>query len=331
VVIEAEPLHGGRDCPFAQQRVCNTERCATPAPTQAPTPAPTPAPTYQPSKPVVNVRGGDVITVEAARVGDYTDAGATCTDDVWGNLDRAVESSGTVDLYTPGTYHIYYSCRNQAGYASDTTIRTVRVVDRTCPTCTMATANGGVNVVVEASFPYVDPGASCADTLDGAVAVTVTNPVNVERPGTYFVTYSATDRHGNRNDGASCRGGGKQYVRRVKVVDTLKPVIALKMGAKLIHHGSVGDVSQSDVPHANPVKDWGYMDLHDVRRRLAEREEEQEQQQGRTTAASTAGWAFGGAAVVGAVGIALVAVSRRRAVDSERECEREHDCDAVPV
>lgn len=285
VVIEAEPLHGGINCPFAQQRVCNTDRCATPAPSTSPTPAPTPVPTYQPSKPIINVRGDDIITVEASRSGQYKDLGATCFDDVWGNLDKFVVSSGEVDLFTPGVYRIAYSCKNPAGYVSDPTIRQVHVKDDTCPTCTMASGkDGAVDVVVEASFPYVDAGAACSDNLDGAVAVRVRNSVDVEKTGVYTVTYSAVDRHGNVNDG-TCKGSRK-YVRKVTVEDNLKPIIALKYGGKLIHHGHVGA--------NNPARNWSYLNAV----LMAE------------TSTSSA-WLVG-SAVVAVAGLALVAVAGRR-------------------
>jgi len=283
VVIEAEPLHGGINCPFAQQRVCNTDRCATPAPSTSPTPAPTPVPTWQPSKPIINVVGNDIITVEASRTDKYNDQGATCFDDVWGNLNKYVVSSGAVNLYIPGIYRIAYVCKNPAGYVSDPTIRQVHVKDDTCPKCTIT---GGKNVIVEASFPYLDAGATCSDNLDGAVAVSVRNSVDTEKPGIYTVTYSAVDRHGNKNDG-TCKGS-KPYIRKVTVQDTLKPIIALKYGGKLIHHGAVSA--------RNPARKWSYLNMMAVL--MAEE-------------SSSSVWII--ASAIGAVvGVALVAVASRK-------------------
>jgi hypothetical protein len=81
-------------------------------------------------------------------------------------------------------------------------------------------------VTLEASFPYVDAGATCSDTVAGDLAdVIVHNTVDVDRTGEYLVTYRARDAAGNWNDG-DCRGTNR-YIRTVYVVDTLQPVISL--------------------------------------------------------------------------------------------------------
>jgi hypothetical protein len=92
----------------------------------------------------------------------------------------------------------------------------------------------------------MDAGAACMDSLSGAVSeVVITNPVDVEKTGEYVVTYRARDSAGNWNDG-SCKGS-KQYLRTVQVVDTLKPIIALKYT-----HASTGvDTHLAHMGHGN--------------------------------------------------------------------------------
>merc|ERR1712100_170068 len=110
----------------------------------------------------------------------------------------------------------------------------------------------------EASFQYTDAGASCSDVIDGATDHTCTlsfvpgtenkednsrdevaaltgddvscdgQLVNADRIGTYVITYRSVNSVGKWNDDTTCRGGYYNYIRSVKVVDTLKPVITLR-------------------------------------------------------------------------------------------------------
>jgi hypothetical protein len=94
-------------------------------------------------------------------------------------------------------------------------------------------------VTFEASFPYMDAGAVCQDNLRGVSDVVITNPVDIEKTGEYVVTYRARDAVGNWNDG-TCKGS-KRYLRTVHVVDTLKPIIALKYQNTHLAHAGHGN------------------------------------------------------------------------------------------
>jgi len=54
--------------------------------------------------------------------------------------------------------------------------------------------------------------------------------VNVDKTGTYTITYRAQNTVGLWNDDANCRGGSNTYQRVVEVRDTLRPVITLRYG-----------------------------------------------------------------------------------------------------
>merc|ERR1712070_456404 len=111
--------------------------------------------------------------------------------------------------------------------------KTLIVRDGTCPVCSMVEGPD----TVEASFPYIDAGVRCSDSLDGTIDdVVVSNPVDVERTGTYLVTYRARDATGNWNDG-NCKHS-QTYIRTVTVVDTLKPVLALHYNGKTIQNSA---------------------------------------------------------------------------------------------
>ena len=52
-------------------------------------------------------------------------------------------------------------------------------------------------MTIEAGADYTDAGATAFDTLDGAITVEVDNTVNTQVPGSYLVSFTATDAAGN--------------------------------------------------------------------------------------------------------------------------------------
>jgi hypothetical protein len=139
--------------------------------------------------------------------------------------------------------------------------RFVSVHDTKCPTC--ALRNPQTLVTVEASFPYADTGVQCSDEFSPTTTVTETSNVNVEAVGTYHVTYRAEDSAGNYNDGTTtltnktCSGGAQaELVRTVVVIDTLRPVIALKYKNQIIGHSDSTDHSTSVQSWRNPASHY---------------------------------------------------------------------------
>ena len=129
--------------------------------------------------PVITVTPG-TDTVEQGST--WADAGATS------DGGETVTVSGTVDINTPGTYTITYSATDTAGNTGTAT-RIVTVVDTTAP---VITVTPGTDTVVQ-GFTWADAGA----TSDGGETVTVSGTVDINTPGTYTITYSATDAAGN--------------------------------------------------------------------------------------------------------------------------------------
>jgi hypothetical protein len=239
-------LYNGKECPSEIARVCNTQVCPTPSPTTAPTKAPTPTPA---TTPIIHINNGDIITIEASPT-PYSDGGAICEDEYDGKLD--VTASGSVNSNTPGAYTITYSCVNHRGYGSRPATRRVIVRDNTCPVCHIVRGSGDA-ATAEAEFAYADQGAYFTDSVDGKITknIQVVGSVNTAKVGTYYLTYRVQDSAGNWNDG-QCKGPNTCR-RKVNVVDTLKPVIALKYGGKNFHVSQANDVSKSDTPHSNPA------------------------------------------------------------------------------
>jgi hypothetical protein len=157
--------------------------------------------------PAITINGDSPVTVECHT--SYADAGATANDACDGSVP--VNSSGSVDVNTPGVYTITYTATD--GTNTSTATRTVNVVDTTAPIITL---NGASTLTVECHTSFNDPGASAADSCDSAVPVAVNVNVNVNVPGTYTITYTASDDAGN---------AAVPVTRTVNVVDTTAPVI----------------------------------------------------------------------------------------------------------
>jgi hypothetical protein len=220
-------------------------------------------------RPILNVVGEDVVTYQADKSPSaiYPDEGADCEDWEQGDINEQVMVSGdVVNLANTGKYEIQYNCKNDGGYPARTAERTIYVVSMSCPDCELTDAN--LDIEIEASFPYRDAGIECDDKLDGkfnasSELVTKTSNVNVERTGTYKVSYSVQNSGGwtnvgnnvGREDLGNCTNPGFELVRTVKVVDTLKPVIGLKFGDDVIHVGSHLPNSATKAGHVNPAKD----------------------------------------------------------------------------
>merc|ERR1711934_257592 len=68
------------------------------------------------TKPVLDILGNDLVTIEATYHKNYVDDGATCSDQVDDVISQQVEVSGdVVNLSKIGTYKITYKCKDTAG------------------------------------------------------------------------------------------------------------------------------------------------------------------------------------------------------------------------
>lgn len=109
------------------------------------------------------------------------------------NILLPVTVSGSVDTNTPGNYLLTYTATNSLG-GSGTVTRTVLVRDTLPPVITLLGANPLTHTM---NLPFVDPGATALDACGGSMAVTTNSTVNIAFPGTYAVSYIATDSYGN--------------------------------------------------------------------------------------------------------------------------------------
>jgi DNA-binding beta-propeller fold protein YncE len=142
--------------------------------------------------PSIQLNGANPLTVECHT--SFSDPGATATDTCAGNL--TVNTSGTVDPNTPGTYTIHYSASD--GFNSASATRTVNVVDTTpptinCPadiTVTLPPNSSATSTVV--NYPAVTANDTCSSTVTVSSSPASGSAFNV---GTTQVNASASDGH----------------------------------------------------------------------------------------------------------------------------------------
>ena len=142
------------------------------------------------SAPVITANGPLNATVECAT--SYVDPGATAVDACQGPVP--VSAASTVNTSQVGNYAVTYTAADQAGDQATPVVRTVNVTDTTPPVVSVIGANP---VTVECAKPFVDPGATAADSCAGPLAVAETGAVNAGVPGSYLLGYAATDPSGN--------------------------------------------------------------------------------------------------------------------------------------
>jgi hypothetical protein len=153
-------------------------------------------------------------------------AGAACTANA--SIDNGSydpDSGDTITVtqspagpYPLGTTNVTLTVTDSNG-ASSSAQATVTVVDQTAPVIAL---HGDNPKTVECPYGYVDPGATATDNCAGSVAVSVSGSVNTAVPGSYTITYTATD-------GVNVATA----TRTVNVMDTTAPTLTLKPGIQL--------------------------------------------------------------------------------------------------
>jgi hypothetical protein len=121
---------------------------------------------------------------------------------------------------TPGRA-VRVAVSGEVVYLTDSTggfhIFRVRMVDLTAPVITLL---GDNPVTLEVGTPYVEPGYTATDGVDGDISanVVVTGSVDHTVLGIYVLSYNVSDSAGNR---------AQQKLRTIMVVDTTPPGITL--------------------------------------------------------------------------------------------------------
>ena len=161
--------------------------------------------------PTITLNGADPMTVECHTA--FSDPGATASDGCAGDLTSSITESGSVNSNVVGSYTLTYTVSDGSHTTSKS--RTVNVVDTSPPVITI---NGANPMTVECHTSFTDPGATANDGCAGSFPATASGTVNINVPGSYTVTYNASDPSGNP---------AAPQARTVNVVDTTAPVITL--------------------------------------------------------------------------------------------------------
>lgn len=134
--------------------------------------------------------------------GPFPDGGGTVTGE-----------SPTVTL--PLGVHVITLEVDDGNGETDTDTVSVTVEDTTAPEITL---NGDNPTILECAVDsYVEPGAVVEDACDADPDLDITGAVDTATPGSYDITYTATDDSGNQSEA----------IRAVEVVDTLPPEITV--------------------------------------------------------------------------------------------------------
>lgn len=154
-----------------------------------------------------------------------TDPGATANDNLDGNITTSIVVDGTVDVSTAGSYTLTYSVTDAAGNEACEVTRTVNVLaapDVTPPTISLI---GADTITIDACSPFIDPGATANDDVDGDISnsIIVTNNIVPGVEGTYTVEYDVSDGAGN----------AATTVTRVVILVNNPPMITLVGSATL--------------------------------------------------------------------------------------------------
>ena len=167
--------------------------------------------------PVITLIGSDV-SQEVG--GSYTDAGATASDNIDGDITSNIAVVNPVDPNSVGVYTITYNVSDTALNPATQVTRTVTITaDATIPVITLV---GDNPQSIELGTAYSELGATATDNIDADITENIVidaTAVNVNAVGDYTVTYNVADAAGNN---------ATQVTRTVTITaDATIPVITL--------------------------------------------------------------------------------------------------------
>lgn len=158
--------------------------------------------TIDTTPPVITLDGDNPMTIECAADG-FTDPGASATDDIDG--DVAVETNlpngfiEAIQYNIVGTYQVIYTATDSSGNSSSTT-RIVNIEEDTPPSLDFAQGSSST-YDYELGWTFdignIEP-PIVTDYCDGDnLSYNVSHNVDTSSPGTYTITFTATDSSGN--------------------------------------------------------------------------------------------------------------------------------------
>lgn len=193
--------------------------------------------------PIITLNGTDMTIGQDT---NYSDEGATATDNVDGDLSASITVVNTVDTSTIGVYTVTYNVTDAAGNAAAEVVRTVTVEEAVPDDIAPVIAIEESDVTIHQGTTFTDSGVTATDNVDEATAITnaivTTGTVDTNVVGVYTLTYNVSDEAGNEADEVS------KTVRVIPVidgVDIVADVFPTQMGQQVKFGSSiVGVVDQ---------------------------------------------------------------------------------------
>ena len=139
-------------------------------------------------KPVIVLNG--LATVNLFLNTPYTDPKASAIDTYGTNLNVII--SGTINYTVVGTYILTYTATDSSGNSSSIT-RTIILTQN--PSLPVITLNGSNKININLNDAYLELGALANDPLNPKIDVVISGNVNTKIPGSYIITYTATDNN----------------------------------------------------------------------------------------------------------------------------------------
>ena len=141
--------------------------------------------------PVITVTGANPATIEQGAT--YSDAGATATDAVDGDLTESIVVTGSVDTSIVGTYTLTYNVSDTAGNAATEVTRTVVVEAIPIPITLVIPDDLVINAMGFLTGVNLDPeSVASAINGDGKVINVVADQTGPFQSGSYDIVWSAT-------------------------------------------------------------------------------------------------------------------------------------------
>ncbi|MBU2882060.1 DUF5011 domain-containing protein [Psychrosphaera sp. B3R10] len=164
--------------------------------------------------PILTLNGTDMTIGQDT---NYTDEGATATDNVDGDISSAITVVNTVDTSTVGVYTVTYNVTDAAGNVATEITRTVTVEEAVPDDIAPVIAIAEADVTIHQGTTFTDSGVTATDNVDEEAAITsaivTTGTVDTNVIGVYTLTYNVTDVAGNEADEV------KKTVRVIPVID----------------------------------------------------------------------------------------------------------------
>ena len=198
----------------------------------------------------IGLKGSDTINIAIGST--YTDAGAIA---YYGKKDvsNIIQTSGTnIDTTKVGSYTITYTAKHKKKTATKT--RTVNVIDTEKPTITL---NGSEKINIAQNSTYQELGCTALDNYDGNITtkITINNPVDTSKLGSYTVNYSVKDSCGNES---TISREVNVVPKNSKNISTQKPTGVPVLMYHFFYDKTTGDTG----------KDGNHMEIHDFEEQL---------------------------------------------------------------